>query len=196
MEFSSFWRFRLLTIFISISLVNVGKFDCGDGIKECQYREWSSWRSCNKSIKTTKRSRAICCPPAIKIYDACLTHCNITTNPLQASEERNCNAIFKTNNSKCSPWLPWESCNLTSSGVYKQTRQRKLCCKIIKDCFKTCNISSSTYGSMYKEERICIDGIAESTKCSIHWNDSWNLFWSPDSYTNCSRFDFGAVTQV
>lgn len=101
MEFSSFWRFSLLTIFISIYLVNYGKCDCGSGIKECQYREWSSWGSCNKSVQTTKRIRPICCPPVIKIYDACLKHCNITTNILQTSEERNCIAIFKKNNSKC-----------------------------------------------------------------------------------------------
>lgn len=64
-----------------------------------------------------------------------------------------------------SPWLQWESCNLTSSGELKQTRQRTLCCKTIKDCFKTCNISINTYGSLIKEERTCIDEIAESTKC-------------------------------
>lgn len=65
-----------------------------------------------------------------------------------------------------SAWLPWESCNLTSSGELKQTRQRNLCCEIKRDCLKTCNISISTYGSMYKEERRCIGEIAEATKCT------------------------------
>ncbi|VDH96845.1 Hypothetical predicted protein [Mytilus galloprovincialis] len=103
MEFSSFWRFRLLTIFINIYLVNDGKCDCGSGMKECQYGGWSVWGSCNNnSVQTTKRIRPICCPPVITNYDACLKHCNITTNLLQTNEERKCIAILKKNNSKSS----------------------------------------------------------------------------------------------
>lgn len=57
-----------------------------------------------------------------------------------------------------SSWFPWGHCNVTSSGEYKQIRERTFCCKVSVNCLKTCNISNY----VYQEEKICID---ESTHC-------------------------------